>query len=151
MEDKPFYVTLEAYVPKIRQEPFIFLKKLPQSDVELTVDELVQKLLQPEPNASYTAVERDAADTIRNWFSMGNNHPIPVGIMVFDSDRNHIPVMLEAKVSDYASAIREKKLHNPRLGMPESYSFLELYVDSYWACSYRSSLEPIEGILAIMR
>jgi len=135
MAEKPFYATLEAFVPNRDEDNTLLVKKLPDTYLSGSVRDLVQKMLDPEADAlneSYNALERDVADTVTTWFRNMNNEPnnYAVTVAALGADGNQVPLGLDDRVSNYSAILKVKEETDTDSGATERYQLIDLFAQS---------------------
>ncbi len=131
MDDKPIYVTLDAMVPiKDNDEGVLLVKKVEQTYLEGTVEDLIRKLIDPEADAlneAYNAEERDVANTVSKWFRDMNADPdnYKVSIKAIVDNGEPIPLDLDGRVAEYDSIIRTKEEIDSETNAKEKYKLID--------------------------
>lgn len=134
--DKPFYATLESFLPpEDGQEDYILVKKLPAEFLESSIYDVVQKLLEPEGdnlNDAYNSNEKETAETVKGWFKDAESDPenYRVIVMAIDKDSNEVEVELEGRLNEpqYADIIKVKQETDPETNANESYRLVDLTI-----------------------
>ena len=100
-----------------------------------TVSDVVQKLLDPEPDQyntrEYNAQERTVAQRVSKWFTTMNQNPDELQLDVVavsnDESRQEIPLHLTDKLSQYTNQIIQKTQETGSSGETLNVEMVELF------------------------
>ena len=131
IDDKPVYVTLDAMVPTKSGDSTLLVRKVKQEYLAGTVNDLVQKILDPEAdslNVSYNAEEHEVVDIVSEWFREMGRDPDNYRVVVSarDDSGERVPLDLDTRVSDYDSIVRRKEDTDDSTGAKTNYHLIEM-------------------------
>ena len=137
-DDKPIYVRLEpdrsgatAHIPDT-----VLVKTVDSSYLDKKVYDLVQKVLDPEPDIhnpnGYNTDEKELAGIISGWYREKMNNPdMTEGITLSGKDKQsglHYPLDIDELVSEYDWLISRETETDPETNSEITYKFAELGV-----------------------